>query len=66
VVAYKGGRQMTAVRDVLEKHERLDTAVFGAALGLDDEQIGAVPDEAAPYLSTVIAPARRTTRGGKL
>jgi precorrin-2/cobalt-factor-2 C20-methyltransferase len=66
VVAYKGGRQMTAVRDVLEKHDRLDTAVFGAALGLDDEQIGAVPDEAAPYLSTVIAPAPRTTRGGKL
>lgn len=65
VVAYKGGRHMAAVREVLDRHGRLDSAVFGAALGLPDEQIGAVP-EVAPYLSTVIAPARRTTRGGKL
>jgi precorrin-2/cobalt-factor-2 C20-methyltransferase len=65
VVAYKGGRHMKQVRDVLAKHGRLDTAVFGAALGLPDEHIGALPPE-APYLSTVIAPARRTSRGGKL
>lgn len=65
VVAYKGGRHMSAVREVLEKHGRLDTAVFGAALGLADETVGTLP-ETAPYLSTVIAPARRTTRGGKL
>ncbi|MCW2601461.1 MAG: precorrin-2 C20-methyltransferase [Frankiales bacterium] len=66
VVAYKGGRHMTAVRDVLARHGRLGTAVFGAALGLPDEQVGPLPAEAAPYLSTVIAPARRTSRGGKL
>ena len=66
VVAYKGGRQLQQVRAVLEKHGRLDTAVFGAALGLPGEQVGALPTEAAPYLSTVIAPARRTSRGGKL
>jgi precorrin-2/cobalt-factor-2 C20-methyltransferase len=66
VVAYKGGRHMDAVRDVLAKHDRVATAVFGAALGLDGEQIGALPLEPAPYLSTVIAPAVRTTRGGKL
>ena len=65
VVAYKGGRHMSAVREVLAKHGRLDSAVFGAALGLPDETVGALP-ETAPYLSTVIAPARRTTRGGKL
>ena len=65
VVAYKGGRHMTRIREVLAKHDRLDDAVFGAALGLDDQQIGELPDS-APYLSTVIAPARRTTRGGKL
>ncbi len=65
VVAYKGGRHLGAVREVLARHGRLDGAVFGAALGLPDEQIGPVP-EVAPYLSTVIAPARRTTRGGKL
>ena len=66
VVAYKGGRQMAAVRAVLDKHGRLGTAVFGAALGLPDEQLGPVPADQAPYLSTVIAPARRTRRGGKL
>jgi precorrin-2/cobalt-factor-2 C20-methyltransferase len=66
VVAYKGGRQMAAVRSVLAKHGRLHTAVFGAALGLADEAIGALPEEPAPYLSTVIAPARRTGRGSKL
>jgi precorrin-2/cobalt-factor-2 C20-methyltransferase len=66
VVAYKGGRHMAAVREVLAKHDRLGTAVFGAALGLPDEQVGPLPSEPAPYLSTVIAPARRTSRGGKL
>jgi precorrin-2/cobalt-factor-2 C20-methyltransferase len=66
VVAYKGGRQMAHVRAVLDRHDRLGTAVFGAALGLPDEQVGPLPAEAAPYLSTVIAPAHRTTRGGKL
>jgi precorrin-2/cobalt-factor-2 C20-methyltransferase len=66
VVAYKGGRLVDQVHAVLSKHDRLDTAVFGAALGLPDEQIGEVPTSKAPYLSTVIAPARRTTRGGKL
>jgi len=66
VVAYKGGRQLVAVRAVLAKHDRLDSAVFGAALGLPDEQVGPLPTSPAPYLSTVIAPARRTTRGGKL
>ena len=66
VVAYKGGRQMAAVREVLARHGRLEDAVFGAALGLPDEQVGALPVGPAPYLSTVIAPARRTSRGGKL
>jgi precorrin-2/cobalt-factor-2 C20-methyltransferase len=65
VVAYKGGRHMTRIREVLAKHDRLEDAVFGAALGLIDQQIGELPDT-APYLSTVIVPARRSTRGGKL
>ncbi len=68
VVAYKGGRQMRAVLEVLTRTGRLDGAVYGAALGLPDEQIGpaaGAPTD-APYLSTVVVPARRTTRGGKL
>ncbi len=68
VVAYKGGRHMPAVLDVLRRHDRLDGAVYGAALGLPEQQVGAAADAppSAPYLSTVIVPARRTTRGGKL
>ena len=68
VVAYKGGRHMPAVLDVLRRAGRLDGSVYGAALGLPDEQVGAAADAPAdaPYLSTVIVPARRTTRGGKL
>lgn len=68
VVAYKGGRQMAAVVDVLRAHDRLDGAVYGAALGLPGEQIGPASSAPAdaPYLSTVVVPARRTTRGGKL
>ena len=68
VVAYKGGRHMPAVLDVLRRSDRLDGAVYGAALGLPDQQVGAAADApaSAPYLSTVIVPARRTTRGGKL
>jgi precorrin-2/cobalt-factor-2 C20-methyltransferase len=66
VVAYKGGRQMPEVRRVLALQGRLHTSVFGAALGLPDEEIGPLPEGPAPYLSTVIAPARRTGRGSKL
>lgn len=69
VVAYKGGRRMPEVLDVLRRAGRLDDAVYGAALGLPDEQIGragALTGE-TPYLSTVIAPARgRSGRGSKL
>ena len=68
VVAYKGGRQMPAVLELLAKHDRLEGAVYGAALGLPDQQVGRAADAPAdaPYLSTVLVPARRTTRGGKL
>ena len=68
VVAYKGGRHMPAVQDVLRRHDRLDGAVYGAALGLPGEQVGPAERAGAdaPYLSTVLVPARRTRRGGKL
>jgi precorrin-2/cobalt-factor-2 C20-methyltransferase len=68
VVAYKGGRRMPEVLEVLRRRDRLATAVVGSSLGLADEQVGPAAglSGAAPYLSTVIAPGRRTTRGGKL
>ena len=69
VVAYKGGRRMPQVLDVLRAHGRIDEAVYGAALGLPGEQVGPAAglEGETPYLSTVIVPARgRTTRGAKL
>jgi precorrin-2/cobalt-factor-2 C20-methyltransferase len=72
VVAYKGGRWISEVADVLRRHDRLADAVYGGALGLDGEQVTSLAayidgsETRAPYLSTVIAPAKRTTKGGKL
>jgi precorrin-2/cobalt-factor-2 C20-methyltransferase len=70
VVCYKGGRQIATVLDVVRRAGRLDDAVYGARLGLAGEQIepAARHDAStpAPYLSTLIVPARRATRGGKL
>ncbi|HVA61530.1 MAG TPA: precorrin-2 C(20)-methyltransferase [Mycobacteriales bacterium] len=70
IVAYKGGRVLADVLTAIEAAGRLDGAVYGAALGLIDEDIrpardllGAGP---APYLSTVIVPPARTSRGGRL
>jgi precorrin-2/cobalt-factor-2 C20-methyltransferase len=66
VVAYKGGRMLPDVLAVLEETGRLDDAVFGASLGLPEEEVRPARDldrsRPAPYLSTVIVP---TTRGGR-
>ncbi|WP_435862881.1 precorrin-2 C(20)-methyltransferase [Streptomyces phaeochromogenes] len=70
VVAYKFGRLAQEVAAALRETGRLDDAVWGSALGLPDESIrpAAELDGAPlPYLSTLIAPARRDGgRGGKL
>jgi precorrin-2/cobalt-factor-2 C20-methyltransferase len=70
VVAYKFGRQAQEVAAALRETGRLDDAVWGSALGLPEESIrpAAELDGAQlPYLSTLIAPARRDGgRGGKL
>lgn len=58
VVAYKGGRFLPHLRQVLADAGRLGEAVFGARLGLDGEQIGDLPAGPAPYLSTVIVRRR--------
>lgn len=68
-VFYKCGPYLELVRQLTRQAGRLDVAVFGAQLGLADERIAplAEVDAAnAPYLSTVIVPSRRTTRGGRL
>ncbi|WP_330303635.1 MULTISPECIES: precorrin-2 C(20)-methyltransferase [unclassified Streptomyces] len=70
VVAYKFGRQAREVAEALRETGRIDDAVWGSALGLEDESIrpaGELDGGPLPYLSTLIAPARRDgRRGGKL
>ncbi len=70
VVAYKFGRQAREVAEALRETGRIDDAVWGASLGLPEEDIrpaGDLGDGPLPYLSTLIAPARRDGgRGGKL
>lgn len=70
VVAYKFGRQAREVAAALRDTGRVEDAVWGSALGLPDEAIRSaaeLDDGPLPYLSTLIAPARRDGgRGGKL
>ncbi|NBM16350.1 precorrin-2 C(20)-methyltransferase [Streptomyces sp. GC420] len=70
VVAYKFGRQAREVAAMLRATGRAEGAVWGSSLGLPGESIhGAeeLADGPLPYLSTLIAPARREGgRGGKL
>jgi precorrin-2/cobalt-factor-2 C20-methyltransferase len=66
VVVYKGGRHLSAIADIATKSGR--DAVYGEHLGLPDQRVGPLSDMdgAGPYLATVLLPARRETRGGKL
>lgn len=70
VVAYKFGRQAQEVAEALRETGRVEDAVWGSALGLPEESIRSateLDDGPLPYLSTLIAPARRDGgRGGKL
>jgi precorrin-2/cobalt-factor-2 C20-methyltransferase len=70
VVAYKFGRQAAEVAEALRETGRLEDAVWGSALGLSEESIRPAAEldgEPLPYLSTLIAQARRDgVRGGKL
>ncbi|MFC8093686.1 precorrin-2 C(20)-methyltransferase [Streptomyces sp. NPDC057301] len=70
VVAYKFGRQAGEVAEALRETGRIEDAVWGSALGLTEESIQPAADldgSPLPYLSTLIAPARRDGgRGGKL
>ncbi|MET8676226.1 precorrin-2 C(20)-methyltransferase [Streptomyces sp. NPDC004647] len=70
VVAYKFGRLAGDVASALRATGRTDGAVWGSALGLPEESIRPADELESgplPYLSTLIAPARRDGgRGGKL
>ncbi len=66
VVVYKGFRHLPELTAAVKAAGR--EAVYGAHLGLPDQRVGPLSevDGAAPYLSTVLIPARREGRGGKL
>jgi precorrin-2/cobalt-factor-2 C20-methyltransferase len=66
VVVYKAGRRLSELAATVKDAGR--DAVYGAHLGLPGERVTPLSDVdgPAPYLSTVLIPARRTGRGGKL
>lgn len=67
VVAYKGGRHMPRVREVLAEEGRLEQAIYGEHLGVDGQEVQAAGTDAekrGPYLSTVIVPPARTAERG--
>jgi precorrin-2/cobalt-factor-2 C20-methyltransferase len=70
VAAYKFGRMLPETLAVLRESGRLDEAVYGAGLGLPEEDIRPArdldPQEQGPYLATLIVPPKRTGRGGAL
>jgi precorrin-2/cobalt-factor-2 C20-methyltransferase len=71
VVAYKGGRRLPQMLDVVRRAGRLDTAVYGASLGRPDERVQPAGEftgvgEGAPYLSTLLVPPARPGRGERL
>ncbi len=70
VVAYKGGRMLPEVLEAVRAAGRLDQCVFGAALGLEDEDVrpgGELdPSVPAPYLSTLLVTSARGGRGSRL
>jgi precorrin-2/cobalt-factor-2 C20-methyltransferase len=68
VVGYKSGRHLPAVLAAVRDAGRMDGAVYGACLGLPGEDIRPAVEVtgAAPYLSVLVVPSKRTSRGGKL
>ncbi len=57
VVCYKGGSRMAQVLGAAEETGRLESAVYGARLGIEGEEVldaSEVTGREAPYLSTVV------------
>jgi precorrin-2/cobalt-factor-2 C20-methyltransferase len=67
VAAYKFGRMLPETLAALRESGRLDEAVYGAGLGLAEEDIRPAaeldPDARGPYLATLIVPPKRSGRG---
>jgi precorrin-2/cobalt-factor-2 C20-methyltransferase len=67
VAAYKFGRMLPETLAALRATGRIDEAVYGAGLGLPEEDIRPAtdldPEEPGPYLATLIVPPKRGGRG---
>ncbi|MFT4296920.1 MAG: precorrin-2 C(20)-methyltransferase [Micropruina sp.] len=69
VVAYKGGRHLSEVLELVRRRRPDDTAVLGVNVGLPGEELIAVSDvtaDRAPYFSTLLVAPARTRTGGRL
>jgi precorrin-2/cobalt-factor-2 C20-methyltransferase len=71
VVAYKGGRRLRELRDVIEQAGALDRAVYAEHLGTADQRVLPLSEVDkdtvdAPYLSTVVVLPSRGGRGDQL
>ncbi len=68
IVTYKFGPAAADVLAAVKEAGRLEEAVYGARLGLPGEDVRPAGELSGPvpYLATLLLPARRTTRGGKL
>jgi precorrin-2/cobalt-factor-2 C20-methyltransferase len=71
VVAYKGGRRLRELRDVIERAGALDRAVYAEHLGTADQRVLPLSEVDkdtvdAPYLSTVVVLPSRGGRGDQL
>lgn len=65
VVAYKGGRHLAALQELIAGRGR--EAVLGVDVGLPTQRLASLAEaDSAPYFSTVLVPARRTSTGGRL
>jgi precorrin-2/cobalt-factor-2 C20-methyltransferase len=63
VVVYKSGRHLIGVKEAVRRAGRLHGALYGARLGLPGEVVrplASADGNTAPYLSSVLVPARRT------
>jgi precorrin-2/cobalt-factor-2 C20-methyltransferase len=69
VVAYKGGRRLRELREVVERAGALGRAVYAEHLGTEDERVlplSQVDERVVPYLSTVVVLPSRGARGEQL
>ena len=69
VVAYKGGRRLDELREVVEEAGALHRAVYAEHLGTPDQRVlplSEVDERSAPYLSTVVVLPPRGGRGEQL